>query len=85
MFNPYDFYLPKHLIAQYPLINRTESRLLNCLLPDLQDQYFYNLVDILTENDILVLNNTRVIPSLLHGTINNKTVSINLKKCLFFK
>jgi S-adenosylmethionine:tRNA ribosyltransferase-isomerase len=66
-----DFYfnLPPELIAQYPLKNRSESRLLayqrqtnNC-----QHHLFKDLVDLLEEGDLLVMNDTKVIPARLYG------------------
>jgi len=66
-----DFYyqLPSHLIAQYPLEERTASRLL-CLdgkTGALKDRHFVDLVDLLNPGDLLVFNNTRVIPARLFG------------------
>jgi S-adenosylmethionine:tRNA ribosyltransferase-isomerase len=64
----FDYVLPDRLIAQYPLENRTSSRLL--VVPcvgDCVDSGFASLVDYLAPNDLLVLNNTRVIPARLFG------------------
>jgi S-adenosylmethionine:tRNA ribosyltransferase-isomerase len=64
----FDYDLPDALIAQYPLENRTASRLL--LVPchiARQDMTFDALLDQLQANDLLVLNNTRVIPARLFG------------------
>jgi len=61
--------LPTHLIAQYPLEQRTASRLL-CLNGNtgtLKDRHFIDLVDLLSPGDLLVFNNTRVIPARLFG------------------
>lgn len=60
--------LPEHLIAQAPLPERTASRLL-CLLEggSLEDRGFRDLPSLLRPGDLLVLNDTRVIPARLHG------------------
>jgi len=66
-----DFYfdLPEELIAQYPLPERTDSRLL-CLdgsTGELQDRVFTSLLQLLNCGDLLIFNNTRVIPARLFG------------------
>ena len=62
-----DFYydLPKELIAQTPLLDRTSSRLLvmNKETGDVAHKTFKNLIDYLNEGDLIVFNNTRVIPA----------------------
>ena len=66
-----DFYydLPEELIAQEPLPQRTGSRLLvlNGDNGDIQHSQFNDLTDWLEPNDLLVFNNTRVIPARLYG------------------
>ena len=66
-----DFYydLPEELIAQEPLPQRTGSRLLvlNGVNGDIQHSQFNDLTDWLEPNDLLVFNNTRVIPARLYG------------------
>lgn len=66
-----DFYfdLPEELIAQHPLKERTDSRLL-CLNGSngvLQDRIFTSLPELLNSGDLLVFNNTKVIPARLFG------------------
>lgn len=59
----YNYSLPKELIAQYPCDKRDESKLL-CYKRDKKEishHVFYELPDFLNENDVLVLNNTKVI------------------------
>jgi len=64
----YDYELPESLIAQYPLADRAASRLLHVGCDDsLVDGKFVDLLSWLTTNDLLVLNNTRVIPARLYG------------------
>lgn len=65
----FDFYLPKELIAQTPLKDRSTSRLLvvNKENKTYSDHHFYDIIDYLKEDDIIVRNNTRVIPARLFG------------------
>ena len=69
--NTKDFYydLPPELIAQKPLENRSDSRLmiLNRETGETEHKHFYDIVDLLNEGDCLVMNNTRVIPARLYG------------------
>lgn len=66
-----DFYfdLPPDLIAQYPLPNRTDSRLLvyNKQTKTHEHRYFKDLPEYLVPGDLLVMNNTRVLPARLFG------------------
>ena len=65
----FHFDLPDDLIAQYPLAERRASRLL-CLdkvTGDQEDRQFADLPSLLRPNDLLVFNNTRVIPARLFG------------------
>ncbi len=65
----FNYHLPKHLIAQKPLANRIDSRML-CLGKSsalLKDRNFVDFVGLLNENDLLILNNTQVIPARLYG------------------
>lgn len=63
------FYLPPHLIAQQPNRSRTSSRLLwaNSILEPFQDLRFTDLPHLLMPGDLLVFNDTRVIPARLLG------------------
>lgn len=65
----FDFYLPEDLIAQTPLENRDRSRLLilDKKTGQIEDKYFYNIIDFLNPGDCLVLNDTRVLPARLIG------------------
>ena len=65
----FTYSLPEELIAQFPSAARGESRLL-CLgrqNESLVDRQFSDLVDLLSPDDLLVLNDTRVIPARLYG------------------
>lgn len=65
----FDFDLPEELIAQTPLSQRINSKLLqlNRSTGQLQHRVFADLIDILQSGDTLVLNDTRVIPARLFG------------------
>ena len=65
----FNFELPQELIAQYPLPDRSSSRLL-CLdkTGKVDDRVFTELPDMLQDGDLLVFNNTRVIPARLFGS-----------------
>lgn len=69
--NTSDFYfdLPEELIAQVPLENRTDSKLmvLDRETGDIEHRHFYNMINYLNPGDCLVLNDTRVIPARLFG------------------
>ncbi|MBE0494220.1 MAG: tRNA preQ1(34) S-adenosylmethionine ribosyltransferase-isomerase QueA [Thiomicrospira sp.] len=62
------FHLPDNLIAQQPASQRRASRLLVLdSQGDCQDQQFVDLLGFIQPNDLLVFNNTRVIPARLFG------------------
>lgn len=67
-----DFYydLPEELIAQTPLKNRSESRLmrLNKRTGEISHDHFYDLPKFLKKGDCLILNDTKVMPARLYGT-----------------
>ena len=65
----FDYELPKELIAQHPMEPRDCSRLLvvDKNNGELEHKHFYDLVDYLQPGDLLVFNDTRVIPARLHG------------------
>jgi S-adenosylmethionine:tRNA ribosyltransferase-isomerase len=69
----FDYHLPKELIAFYPLAHRERSRLMVLRRGDgeIGHRRFYELPDLLKEGDLLVLNNTKVIPARLFGKLNN--------------
>ena len=63
----FDFELPPELIAQYPLENRTASRLLHITKDVIEDCTFTDIEGFLHEGDLLVANNTKVIKARLLG------------------
>ena len=66
-----DFFyeLDDSLIAQTPIEPRDHSRLLvyNRKKDEVEHKHFYDIIDYLTPNDVLVINNTKVIPARLFG------------------
>ena len=58
----FDYNLPEELIAQTPLKDRTTSRLLvlNKETGNIEHKHFYDIIDYLDENDVLVINDTKV-------------------------
>ena len=67
--NDYDYNLPEKLIAQTPLENRSSSRLLvlDKETGNIEHKHFSDIIDYLTPNDVLVLNDTKVLPSRIYG------------------
>ena len=67
--NEFDYELPKELIAQTPLKDRSSSRLLilNKNTGELKHEVFSNIINYLNKGDVLVLNDTKVIPARLIG------------------
>jgi len=65
----YNYELPKELIAQVPLANRSSSKLLVVDRKDkaYEDKVFTDVIDYLNEGDALVINDTKVIPARLIG------------------
>ncbi len=65
----FNFNLPEELIAQTPLDKRDESRMLvlDKKTGEIEHKKFFNILDYLNENDVLVLNDTKVIPARLYG------------------
>ena len=65
----FNYHLPKDLIAQFPCERRDESRLmvLNRKERTISHKKFFELTDYLKAGDVLVLNNTKVIPARLFG------------------
>ncbi len=63
----YDYHLPENLIAQTPLEKRDESRLLifDRKTKDMYHRHFKDITDFLKKGDVLVVNNTRVLPARL--------------------
>lgn len=65
----FNYDLPKELIAQVPIKNRDESRLMivDKENGNIEHKVFSNIIDYLNEGDALVINDTKVIPARLMG------------------
>ena len=68
----FNYELPAELIAQHPLANRTDSRLLEVRADGLNhvqlvDRQFKDILSLVQPGDLLVFNDTKVIPARLHG------------------
>lgn len=67
-----DFYfdLPENLIAQSPMEQRSNSRMMVVYKneEEVENKHFYDVIDYLERGDCLVLNNTKVIPARIFGT-----------------
>ena len=84
----FDFDLPDELIALRPASPRSASRLL-CVAKELVDRQFSDIIEVLQPGDLLVRNNTKVIPAALRGIRpardeqgQDTEVEINLHKSL---
>lgn len=63
----FDFDLPKELIAQSPVRPRDTSKLMVLKDDETKNQTFADLVDYLEDGDLLVINDSKVIPARIHG------------------
>lgn len=69
LLSEFDYHLPEELIAQEPLPERDKSRLMvvDRVRQTIEHRFFYELPQLLRDDDLLVLNNTRVVPARLVG------------------
>lgn len=76
----FDFYLPEELIAQTPLEKRDSSRLLvlDKETGNITHKHFSDIIDYLNEGDVLVLNDTKVLPARIIGTKEDTGAVIEL-------
>ena len=72
----FDFDLPEELIAQHAVNPRDHSKLLvlNKEKKEIEHKRFYNIIDYLKKDDVLVINRTKVIPARLYGRKDTGTV-----------
>ncbi len=81
----FDYHLPPELIAIEPCKKRDQARLL-VLDKDkgsITDSYFYNLTDYLRSGDVLVFNDSRVIPARLRGFSDGREYEVLLVKKIY--
>ena len=76
----FDYTLPEELIAQTPLTVRSSSKLLICHRNDFDiiHTHFDKITDYLFEGDVLVLNDTKVLPARLIGSKEKTNATIEL-------
>lgn len=69
LLSEYDYSLPEELIAQMPADKRDNSRMMVLNRQDrtISHKHFYDIVDLLDKNTLLVMNNTKVLPARLIG------------------
>ena len=65
----FKFEVPQDLVAQYPLDNRDESRMMvvHKDTGEIEHKHFRDIIDYFDEGDVMVMNNTRVFPARLYG------------------
>ena len=65
----YNYYLPEELIAQFPAEPRDSARLLvyDRKIKKIEHKKFYDILDYLKAGDVIVLNNSRVLPARIYG------------------
>ncbi len=76
----FDYYLPEELIAQTPLADRSASKLLVLNKEDgkIEHKVFSDIIDLINEGDVLVLNDTKVLPSRIYGNKIDTNAAIEL-------
>ena len=76
----FDYELPEELIAQTPILKRDESKLmiLDKKTGNIKHEVFHNIINYLDENDVLVLNNSRVYKARLIGFKEDTHAKIEL-------
>jgi S-adenosylmethionine:tRNA ribosyltransferase-isomerase len=76
----FDFKLPEELIAQHPLQDRSASKLMvvDIEKKEIEHHHFFNIIDYLNKGDVLVLNDTKVMPARLFGVKEDTYANIEL-------
>ncbi|MEZ0324131.1 MAG: tRNA preQ1(34) S-adenosylmethionine ribosyltransferase-isomerase QueA [Hydrogenothermaceae bacterium] len=76
----FDFYLPKELIAKYPVEPRDSCRLmvLDRKIEKIEHRVFRDIVEYLSEGDLIVFNNSKVIPARLIGVKEGGSAKIEV-------
>ena len=70
----FDFDLPERLVASRPIRPRSNAKLLFYHNNLIKDYNFFNLPELLCEKDLLIFNDSKVLPALLHGFVNSDNV-----------
>ena len=76
----FDYYLPEDKIAQHPIKKRDNSKLMivNRKTGEIEHKIFHDIIDYLNKGDVLVLNDTKVIPARLIGEKIDTSAHIEL-------
>lgn len=74
----FDFTLPKNLIAQRPITPRETARLLAVGIDRIEDHHVFDLPDLLQPDDLLIFNDTRVLPARLTARRGEAKVELTL-------
>lgn len=78
----FNYTLPEHLIAQYPALQRTDSRLM-VALKSIEHKAFRDIINYFNDGDLLILNKTSVIPARIYGKkISGGKIEILLERFL---
>ena len=67
LLSDYDYNLPEELIAQMPADKRENSKMMVLSNRTISHKHFYDIVDLIEPNSLLVMNNTKVLPARLIG------------------
>lgn len=76
----FDYHLPEDRIARFPARPRDAARLLDLTGPQLADRTVADLPDLLRPGDLLLANDTRVIPARLDGRRGEAKIEVTLHK-----
>lgn len=70
----FDYYLPEELIAQHPAEKRDHSRLmvLDRAENTIEHKHFYDILDYINPEDVLVINDSKVIPARIYGHVEGR-------------
>ncbi len=70
----FDYYLPESLIAQHPMEKRDHSRLMVLDREDgsITHKHFYDILDYINPEDVLVINDSKVIPARIYGHVEGR-------------
>ena len=74
----FDYHLPEELIAQHPMEKRDTSRLmvLDRKEESITHRHFYDILDYLREGDVLVINDSKVIPARVYGHVEGRVEAL---------
>ena len=74
----FDYHLPVEAIAHKPHLPRHQAKLLDMRHEQFQDKHVIDLPSYINKNDLIIVNNTKVIPALLKGKRGEASISVTL-------